>query len=950
MHQNICNICGANYEYRNGRWKCPACGAYKAEELSNEEVTLLYSAAQKLRLSDFDEAEKAYSDIVEKYPRNPEGYWGRLLSKYGIKYEEDFDGRKIPTCYAASIESVISDKDFAKATSLADANTRVYYQQQAQYIERVRKEWIDKAQKEPPYDIFICYKDSDLANGVERTTDSIAVQELYIHLIKQGYKVFFSRECLRDKVGEKYEPYIFNALSSAKAMIVYGSSSDYITSTWLKNEWTRYQKRIQNGEKKPNSLIVAYDGFSPSELPRVLSSMQCMDARDRSFYSDLDEILKRIIKDEENPLPNEIQVDKVQTRKKKRKILPTMIAAVVATLAIFLFVGVFNSTKDIFFNNVTPSVTLNSKTTTTARPTTTTKPTTTTTTTNSSSVIPNSALENLKDGETVVLDKSIIIDQLNVDTTGDYGVDLNNYTLTLDGGVKAINEGSKLIISNGIINSDDSSAAILSQYGAYLEINNMQVNALTATKTIDCYGGTMVLNNVTVSQPSYANYYTFAIRVIHGFGDNAKYNAHLTVNSGSYTGMIALQVSSTGGTVIINGGTFTGTEAIHMDCTDSRREHLITINGGIFNGSIYAAVGSKIIVNGGTFTVDISTVANVTISEGKKVVNNGDGTWTVVALDDTNATNKNPTSYSQGLEYTLNADGKSYSVTGIGTCTDTNLLIPSHYNELPVTNIAEKAFDEVSSFTSISFGAYINNISYDAFDNCSSLSNVYYDGDLSDWCNIEFGNPSSNPLYNGANLYIQDELVKDIVIPDSVTTIHNYAFYKCTSLTSVVIPDSVTSVGSWAFYQCNSIKSVVIGNCVEDIGSAAFSNCTSLNNLTIGNSVKDIGVSAFASCSRLESVVIPDSVTSMGNFVFRYCSSLSSVTIGNSMASMGYGAFTSCSSLNSVVFEETSGWWYTSNYSATSGTSISSTSLENSLTAAQYLKSTYRDSYWRRSE
>ena len=106
MNQNICNICGDAYVYRGGRWVCPSCGAYKAEELSNEEVTLLYNAAQKLRFANFDEAEQAYTDIIEKYPQNPEGYWGRLLSKYGIKYEEDFDGRKIPTCYATSIESV----------------------------------------------------------------------------------------------------------------------------------------------------------------------------------------------------------------------------------------------------------------------------------------------------------------------------------------------------------------------------------------------------------------------------------------------------------------------------------------------------------------------------------------------------------------------------------------------------------------------------------------------------------------------------------------------------------------------------------------------------------------------------------------------------------------------------------------------------------------------------
>jgi hypothetical protein len=342
MSQNICNICGANYEYHNGRWKCPACGAFKAEELSNEEVTLLYNAAQKLRLSDFDEAEKAYSDIIEKFPKNSDGYWGRLLSRYGIKYEDDFDGRKIPTCYATSIESVITDKDYLKAIELADQETGAYYTLQAEYIERVRKEWVEKAKKEKPYDIFICYKDSDLANGIDRTQDSIAAQELYIHLTEQGYRVFFSRESLRGKVGEKYEPYIFNALSTAKVMLVYGSKSEYITSTWLKNEWTRYEKRLQAGEKKPNSLIVACDGFSPAELPKVLSSMQCFDATSRSFYTDLDAALKKIIKGEEKPKP----VVTEQPKKRKSKMLPITLAVASVIIAILLCMLLHNLLGD----------------------------------------------------------------------------------------------------------------------------------------------------------------------------------------------------------------------------------------------------------------------------------------------------------------------------------------------------------------------------------------------------------------------------------------------------------------------------------------------------------------------------------------------------------------------------------------------------------------------------
>ena len=155
MNPNICNNCGGDYEYRHGRWICRSCGSYKPEEISGEEVTLLYTASQKLRLAEFDEAELEFDDIVRKYPQNPNGYWGRLLCRYGIKYEEDFDGRMIPTCYATSIESVLEDADYKKALEFADKETREYYTGQAEYMERVRKEWVEKARKEKPYDIFI---------------------------------------------------------------------------------------------------------------------------------------------------------------------------------------------------------------------------------------------------------------------------------------------------------------------------------------------------------------------------------------------------------------------------------------------------------------------------------------------------------------------------------------------------------------------------------------------------------------------------------------------------------------------------------------------------------------------------------------------------------------------------------------------------------------------------
>ena len=295
MSENICNVCGANLIYKDGRWVCPACGAYKEEEISNEEVTLLYNASQKLRLASFDDAEELYADIVKKYPKNSEAHWGLVLSRYGIKYEDDYDGRKLPTCYAATMESFLDDKEYLAALSCApDAKVKAYYEKQGKIIEKNRIEWYEKASKEPAYDVFLCFKDSDKENNIERTDDSIEVANLYTYLSGKGYRVFFSRETLRDKVAEKYEPYIYNALNTASVMIVYGSKPEYFESVWMKNEWTRFLKRMREGLKVDGSLIVAYDGMNPAELPKVFSGRQCLDARKKTFYGDLEAVVRHI--------------------------------------------------------------------------------------------------------------------------------------------------------------------------------------------------------------------------------------------------------------------------------------------------------------------------------------------------------------------------------------------------------------------------------------------------------------------------------------------------------------------------------------------------------------------------------------------------------------------------------------------------------------------------------
>lgn len=291
---NQCPNCGGNYYNKGGIWVCECCGAPRPELLNNEEQFSLLSAAKELRASNFETAEELYLDFISRYPKNHAGYWGLVLTQYGIRYEDDYNGKRIPTCNATSINSFLEDKNYLKAVSLAPQEVADFYIEQAHIIDENRKEWLNIASQEPPYDIFLSYKDTEDDHNT-RTQDSYDAHELYTHLRDKGYRVFFSRESLRDKVSQQYEPYIFNALNTASVMILYGSKPEYFSTNWIKNEWQRYYKKIQLKQKLRDSLVVAFSKMNPADLPRPLNSLQCMDADRKTFYLDLDKHIDTVI-------------------------------------------------------------------------------------------------------------------------------------------------------------------------------------------------------------------------------------------------------------------------------------------------------------------------------------------------------------------------------------------------------------------------------------------------------------------------------------------------------------------------------------------------------------------------------------------------------------------------------------------------------------------------------
>ncbi len=243
------------------------------------------------------------------------------------------------------------------------------------------------------------------------------------------------------------------------------------------------------------------------------------------------------------------------------------------------------------------------------------------------------------------------------------------------------------------------------------------------------------------------------------------------------------------------------------------------------------------------------------------------------------------------------------SVTSIGGyafayCeTLTSVTIPNS-----VTSIGSYAFRDCTSLASVTIGNSVTSIGNYTFSGCSALKDVYYNGDISSWLNISFSSVYSTPLYYGAKLYFDGELATDIVIPDGIESINNFAFYGCTSLTSVTIPDSVTSIGNSVFKGCTSLASVTIPDSVTSIGDSVFSGCTSLASVIIGNSVTSIGESAFYGCKSLASITIPDSVTSIGESAFSGCTSLVNATIPDSVTSIGRSSFSGCSALKDVYY------------------------------------------------
>lgn len=964
MHNQVCKSCGGDVRREGNYYVCNFCGSrWTIDADSDVHVIDRANAWGALRDYDFERAVELFEYIIAKEPKNHEAYWGRALADSGIVYVTDLnESKKVPTCNNIRETSFIDSKDVKKAISLAPADIAASYKEQAERIESIRTEWLKKASKEPPYDVFICFKDSDREHNVERTEDSYDAQELYYALTSKGYKVFFSRVSLRNKIAEHYEPYIYNALKTAKVMIVFGEKPEYFRAVWVKNEWNRFRASIERGEKDKNSLVVAYKGMDPADLPAGLRSRQCLNAADITFLDDLKSHIDKILKSQAGkpqgapkPQPEPVAAPPVKKKKKKGAII-----AIAIVLALCIGLGVLiNNLDKIGVNINPPEITLpqGSGGGVIIFPIETGKPSGGDN--KPGYTVPDFEIEwpteenpdvggnenpgeggdnngnGTPDDEKADNNQNGIPDYLEGDMNGngipDYKEEEFNPDIEIpDGG------GSSGEYSEGLdysLSSDGESYIVVGKgsfTGDILIIpDKYEGKPVTAIEADAFYGCT---NLETVKVPDSvksigecafygcSNIVNLHIPFVGATPDGTE-NRHFGYIFGaySYNSQIDLIPQE------LNSVTVTGDYDIpdyaFFDCNGVRRIYLT---------GIFMRIGTEAFY-------DCSDLVSVSIhEESGRIV--GDRAFAGTKIELTEYNNARYLSNNKGNSHYMLVEVIDKNVRTFEIHEDTRAIADGAFSgcrrlqsiDIPesVSSIGSSAFEECSVLQTVRLGSRVFEIRDRTFYNCVALSEIEL------YESLEL--IGKEAFYNCAAL-------TEIEVPESVQTIGSFAFYGCTALESITLPfigearentnnthfsyifsgadtwnaggfptnlktvkitDTYT-IPDYAFhYNCSNIESITLPRIFVYIGDYAFSGCTALKSINIANDVEYIGVEAFSNCESLESISIPKDVKEL-NSTFLNCKSLKEVTLSEGLETIGDKAFNGCEALSKLTIPST---------------------------------------------
>ena len=984
-----CKECGSPHvREKDGKLHCISCGAWFEKNVETDEerdarvlyLTRLDRAEELLRMSPprFDDAEDHFREFIKEYPDHSDGYWGLVRARYGIKYEDDVTGKKIPSCYKSSYEDFRRDSDFMKAVSLAE-NDKICgnLKEQAELIASVCKEWREETKKYN-YDIFISFKDEDKSLGIS-DEDRNEMNGLYDFLKDEGYSVFFSPRSMRRYAGKHYDAYIFNALQSARFMIVYGSKPEYFTSTWVQNEWTRFLRMVANGKKKKGSCIVVYNDFDPNMLPHYLHKLQAVDASHKRYYIDILNRVKDVLAEEQEVDTNEELMRKIEElmrqneeSQKRQEELQKSLEEEKKKNTVKQVEQKPTATSD---NKKEPK---NEKT----------------------GLIQFSCKycgsQNLQEmnGKLHCLTCGAVFEK----TTNS----LMEFKCRRCGASTLEERDGKLhcLTCGTVFEKNEKTDKKFTKNNEKPKDQNEENKKPEVDPDFEIVDGCLVKHKRNTARAVIPDGVTSIGN--EAFKKNFRLTSVVIPNSVTSIGHSAFEGCNKLVSITIPNSVTTIGNSAFYDC-DSLSDIIISNN--------VTSIGSHAFLNTAYYKNESNWIDGVLYIGSCLIKSKRDISGEYVIRNGTTAI------ANEAFAYII-MDPRYAAIGGSSLRNNpklTGIVIPDS-----VISIGKFAFNNCMALTKVKIGKNVASIGYCAFRECSKLTGIiipdsvtYIEEGAFKGCKsitIEVENPDRikgwNSNWNPDNCPVQVKgstkkpevdpdfeivdgcLVKyrgnksEVVIPDGVTSIGISAFSGCSSLESVTIPNSVTSVGDDAFRDCSSLTSITITNSVTYIGRDAFRNCSSLESVTIHNSVTYIGRDAFRDCSGLTSITIPDSVTSIGedaflntayyndesnwikgllyigshlikakdtisnkciikdgtitiaNDAFKDCSSLESVTIPNSVTSIGNEVFVGCSNLTNVVISDSV--TYISSWAFLNCSSLKSVTIPDSVTSIGY--------------
>ena len=895
-----CKMCGGALDVTAGTTviECDYCGAKQTlPKLDDDRKANLYDRANHFRRNnEFDKAMGIYENILNEDNTDAEAYWSLVLCRFGIEYVEDPSTHKrVPTVNRAQFTSVFDDDNYKSALKYADSVQRGVYEEEAKAINEIQKGILAISQKEEPFDVFICYKESD-ANG-RRTPDSVLAQDLYYQLTQEGFKVFFSRITLEDKLGSAYEPYIFAALNSSKVMVVLGTKPEHYNAVWVKNEWSRYLALIKQGQKK--ILIPAYKDIDPYDLPDEFSHLQAQDMSKLGFMQDLIRGIKKILQVNESKPATAVN-ETVKTSNVSNT------APLLKRAFMFLEDCDWNSANE-YCEKVLDQDPENAQ----------------------------AYLGKLMVEERVNKQEQLRDCKMPFDNNKNYQKAVRFADDTLRDAlteyvthIKIRNENARLegiyrqATQKMAVYSEDSykeAAKLFESIKQYKDSASLAEKCKERTEPIrkdNIYSQAKIkMQNDSVLS------YEAAIQMfksIHGWKDSAE-QIEICKNS---------------------------IENLRKKAEEVRKDEIYAIAKARMQARNVNTFDASINNNSEKITSYFPGIVSKVKVKPKQVVKKGDVLCVIEAMGMEN----DMISSFDGIVDTVNVKVGSHVSGGDVLVTVKSDSAKIDFSQ-PVSSQSDSANKNIIS-------AYESAIQlfgtiYDWKDSAAQIELCKK--------KIEETKAEAEAARKAAEERRKEDekrvrrakLGQFIAILFVLATIAG-AIIFCVKLYKQNNPtiDGIKYVSVEGGYAVKDYKgsatevtilSEVNGEPVVEIGKSAFYQNVVITDITIPDSVTTIGDFAFGWCTGLTSVIIPNSVTTIGDDAFSDCTGLTSIIIPNSVIEIGDCAFSGCTRLTSVIFKDTSGWYVNRNVGASSGTAVD---VSNPSTAATYLKNTYKGYNW----